>query len=366
MDRMDSNARTESDAVVVGVVNPLQGPLGIIGPSAQLCAELAAEEINRDGGILGREVKLVHIDGGAQVHEVRAEVLELAMAGRIQAVAGVHTSTVREALASAIGGAIPYIYNSLYEGGERRPGVFVTGETPETQLLPAMTLLAGERRISRWALVGNDYVWPRGTASAIREHLATTGSGILVDEMYVPLGTSDFGAHLDRLERSTATAVVVLLVGQDAVEFHRQYAERELDAKAVRLTPLMDENMLLAAGDHSCRGLYVGAGYFSSLCTSDSLDFVGRYARRFGADAPLVGTMGESCYEGLHLLAALARTAGTLDLNLVNTLSNSLVYECARGVQRLDAGHTALRTYLAEADGFDFNVLTEMTPVALG
>ncbi len=349
---MNSNARTESNAVVVGVVNPLQGPLGIIGPSAQLCAELAAEEINREGGILGREVKLVHVDGGAQVDKVRAQVLELAMAGRIQAVAGVHTSTVRESLASAIGGAIPYIYNSLYEGGERRPGVFVTGETPETQLLPAMTLLAGERRISRWALVGNDYVWPRGTANTIRGHLATTGSGSLVDEMYVPLGTSSFDAQLDRLERSTATAVVVLLVGQDAVEFHRQYAARELDAKAVRLTPLMDENMLLAAGDHSCRDLYVGAGYFSSLCTSDSLDFVGRYARRFGADAPLVGgTMGESCYEGLHLLAALARTAGTLDVNVMTTLSNSLVYECARGVQRLDAGHTAPRTYLAEATG---------------
>lgn len=363
---MMSNRKTGSDTVAVGVVNPLQGPLGIIGPSAQLCAELAAEEINREGGILGREVELVHVDGGAQVHEVRAEVLELAMTGRIQAVAGVHTSTVRESLAAAIGGAIPYIYNSLYEGGERRPGVFVTGETPQTQLLPAMTLLAHENHITCWAVIGNDYVWPRGTAGAIRAHLAATGSGTVVDEMYVPLGSSAFGPQLDRLERSPATGVVVLLVGQDAVEFHRQFADRGLHDKALRLTPLMDENMLLAAGDHTCRDLYVGAGYFSSLCTADSLDFVGRYARRFGPDAPVVGTMGESCYEGLHLLAALARAAGTLDVTAMNTLSNSLVYECARGVQHLDAGHTAPQTYLAEADGFDFNVLTEMTPVTLG
>ncbi len=365
MARVMKSSSTKSDAIVVGVVNPMQGPLGIIGPAAQMCAELAAEEINVAGGILGRELELMHLDGGAPTPAIRAEVTELVMSGSVQAIAGVHTSAVRESLMTAIGGTIPYIYNSLYEGGERTPGLFVTGETPEYQLLPALTLLSRERHIEHWALVGNDYVWPRRTAAAVQRHLAATGSGVLLGEMYTPLGSPDFGPVLDRLGRSQATGVIVLLVGQDAVEFHRQYGARGLHAKALRVTPLMDENMLLAAGAHACRDLFVGAGYFSSLHTTDSLDFISRFARRFGVESPIVGTMAESCYEGLHLLATLAGAAGTLDVAAMQTLSDTMVYECARGVQRLHAGHAAPTTYLAEVDGLEFDVLTELTPVTL-
>lgn len=357
--------QSKNDAIVIGMVNPMQGPLGIIGPSARMCAELAAEEINQSGGILGREVQLKHLDGGASIPVIQAEVTELIRSGLVQAVAGVHTSAVRQALAATVGSSVPYIYNSLYEGGEQMQGLFVTGETPEYQLLPALTLLGNERSIDRWALIGNDYIWPRRTAETIRSHLIATKSGALVAEMFTPLGACDFGAVLDRLSRSRATGVIVLLVGQDAVEFHRQYAARGLHGMALRVTPLMDENMVLAAGAQACEDLFVGAGYFSSLHTADNFDFISRYAHRFGVDSPIVGTMAESCYEGLYLLAALAQSAGTLDVAAVQRLSDTLVYECARGVQRLDRGHSTPITYLAGVDGLEFDVLTELTPVPL-
>lgn len=49
----------------VALVVPLRGPAGIFGPSAELCAQLAAEEINRAGGVLGQELRLIPVDGGA-------------------------------------------------------------------------------------------------------------------------------------------------------------------------------------------------------------------------------------------------------------------------------------------------------------
>ena len=54
--------RTRRDPLRVGLLIPLCGPAGLWGPSCQCSAELAAAEINRDGGILGREVELVLAD----------------------------------------------------------------------------------------------------------------------------------------------------------------------------------------------------------------------------------------------------------------------------------------------------------------
>jgi len=347
------------DAFSVAVVNPLQGPLGIIGPPAQLCTLLAAEEINAAGGILGREVRLVTVDGGLPPSVIAAQLHTLVSSGQAHSVIGTHTSSVRKAVAPALAGRVPYVYTSLYEGGERDPGVFVTGETPDTQLLPALTVLEQECRVRGWFLVGNDYVWPRSTARQIRAHLAADDRA-LSGEAYVPLGCNDFIAVLNRLERSSATGVVVLLVGQDAVEFHRQFADRGLHHRMVRLSPLMDENMLLATGAAASEELYVGAAYFSALPTQGSLDFTACYTRRFGPEAPVVGTMAESCYEGLHLLAALTKAAGGSSVPELCGVADNLVIAGPRGTQHFKAHHTAQQNYLAKANGLEFDVLISL------
>ena len=41
----------------VALVVPLQGPAGVFGPSCELCAHLAAEEVNAEGGVLARELR---------------------------------------------------------------------------------------------------------------------------------------------------------------------------------------------------------------------------------------------------------------------------------------------------------------------
>ena len=121
----------------VALVIPLQGPAGIFGPSCEACAELAAEEVNREGGVLGRELKFVVVDGGREPERVADEVDLLVTAGEVAAVTGWHISAVRQAIAPRVSGRVPYVYTPLYEGGERTPGVFLVGETP----LPAAAAL---------------------------------------------------------------------------------------------------------------------------------------------------------------------------------------------------------------------------------
>ncbi|MFD4576378.1 substrate-binding domain-containing protein [Streptomyces sp. NPDC058417] len=350
-----------ADGSVLGValVFPMQGPAGIFGPACELCARLAAEEVNRDGGVLGREVRLVPVDGGAPPREVADQVEALVDVGAVQGVTGWHISSVRQALAPRVAHRVPYVYTALYEGGEHTAGVFLTSETPRDQLRPAMVLLAHERRVRRWFVVGNDYVWPRRTARAAYAYAHESG-GRIDGEVYLPLGTHDFGPVLRRIERSDADAVLLLLVGSDAVRFNRAFAAHGLDARCLRLSTLMDENMLMASGPSATADLYSTAGFFASLATRDTLDFHGRYATRFGFDAPSPGSLGESCYEGVLLLAALLRGAGSLDVTAIGAKADTVSYEGPRGLLHLRGGHVRQRIYLARADGPDFDVLTEL------
>ncbi|RKE12576.1 amino acid/amide ABC transporter substrate-binding protein (HAAT family) [Catellatospora citrea] len=350
---------TLGETVHVALVFPMQGPAGIFGPTCELCAQLAVEEVNRNGGVLGRELCLVPVDGGAAPERVAAEVEALVSLGAVHGVTGWHISSVRQALAPRIAHRVPYVYTALYEGGERTEGVFLTSETPDEQLLPAMRLLAGEHRVKRWFIVGNDYVWPRRTAAAAHRYAVESGTQVC-GQAFLPLGVHGFADVLRRVERSAADAVLMLLVGNDAVRFNRAFAASGLDQRCLRLSTLMDENMLMASGAHATRGLFSTAGFFATLVTPENLDFHGQYARRFGVEAPQPGSLGESCYEGVLLLAALINRAGSLDVRAIGSGADAVTYEGPRGAIAMRRRHARQRIYLAEADRLDFNVLTQL------
>ena len=353
---------TADDSVFgVALVFPQQGPAGIFGPTCELCARLAAEEVNRAGGVLGRELRLLPVDGGAAPREIADHVEALVDLGVVQGVTGWHISSVRQALAPRIAHRVPYVYTALYEGGEHTAGVFLTSETPRDQLRPAIGLLAHERGARRWFVVGNDYVWPRRTARAAHGYARESG-GAVAGEVYLPLGTHDFEPVLRRIERSNADAVLMLLVGSDAVRFNRAFAAYGLPARCLRLSTLMDENMLMASGPSATEDLYSTAGFFASLANQDTLDFHGQYADRYGIEAPTLGSLGESCYEGVLLLAALLKGAGTLDVAAIGAAAGTVSYEGPRGLMHLRDRHVRQRIYLARADGLDFDVLTELDP----
>ncbi|OZC67593.1 hypothetical protein CH276_03885 [Rhodococcus sp. 06-470-2] len=347
----------------VGLIFPMSGPFGLVGPSSELSAQLARDELNAADGVLGLRVELISIDGGRDPAAVARQVATLLDAGALDAVAGMHTSAVRRAVIPVTVNRIPYVYTSLYEGGDRYPGLFITGETPTNQLVPALDFLVREFGRRRWAIVGNDYVWPRKSAAIAASRLRELGASVVHAE-FRPVGSTDFATSVAALERSGADGAVVLLLGDDAVYFHQQFAAAGLDARCVRLSPLMDENMLIAAGGDSTHGLYVASGYFETLATEDSLGFSARFARAFGVDAPIVGALGQSCYEGIKLLGALVNRAGTVDVGVIESISDSVSFTGARGRLSLSNGHVAQPIYLALAGEVDFEILSEIRPVA--
>lgn len=343
--------------MAVALVAPLSGPLGLAGPSSLNCALLAVEELNAADGIHGRPIELVLVDGGREPGAVADSVRELVAAGRIDAVVGMHTSAVRTAVVGVVAGKVPYVYTPPYEGGERSPGVFLCGETPIGQVWPAISWLVQRRRARRWALVGNDYIWPRQVHRAARLFLSEVGATV-VDECYLPFGVDDFGGCLSRLAAGAPDALLLSLVGEDLARFHQQFAGSRLADRVVRLSASLEENILLAMGGDSSGNLFATMGYFGALQTDANLAFAERYEARFGTEAPVLNVYGESCYEGLSLLSTLARRSPTLHPADLMAVSEGASFQGARGELTVHRRHVEQSAHLAVADGLEFRIVT--------
>ncbi|MFE6613223.1 substrate-binding domain-containing protein [Amycolatopsis sp. NPDC057786] len=351
--------RPRDDTWRVAMVVPLQGPAGLFGPSCEAITELAVHELNESGGILGRQVEAEVVDGGGTPARVADEVRRLVADGRVDAVSGWHISSIRHALAPVVADRVPYVYTSLYEGGERRSGIFCTGETPRCQIEPALRWLRDHLGARRWFVVGDDYVWPHRSTRAIHQYakdldLRVTG------EAFVGLGAGDMSTVVRKVEQSTSDGVLMLLVGQDAVRFNRAFAAHGLSDRLVRFSPLMEENMLLASGANATGNLYVSAAYFRSMVTADAMDLLGRYVGRNGPGAPALNNAAESCYEGLHTLAELVGRAGTSELPALNAAIDGVAYHGPRGTIEFRGRQADQHVHLAIADGYDFEVLTRL------
>jgi ABC-type branched-subunit amino acid transport system substrate-binding protein len=352
-DFRESGLLAASGSFRVALLIPMCGPAGIWAPSCISSAQVAAAELNRANGIGGRRVQLIMIDAAVEADEpIEETVNDLIELNAIDAIVGMHLSAVRQRLSKVVRQRIPYIYTPLYEGGETTPGLFAIGETPQEQLAPALAEIQARYHPKSWALIGNDYVWPRSSHSLAKSVLRTAGVELAM-ECYVPFGLPNMSDLVDRVEASGADAVLVSLVGQDAVNFNRLFGKRGLHRKAVRLSCALEENGLMACGRSNLERMFSVSSYFGSISTEANASFKERYYALHGDAAPALNSIGQSTYEGIHYLASLLRDFGAVWRMRTSQDLLPVIHSSGRSFARNDAAQRP-DVYLARADGINF------------
>jgi ABC-type branched-subunit amino acid transport system substrate-binding protein len=311
--------------LTLGLLAPLSGLMGVAGPSIINCAILAAEEVCME---TDTALELVLVDAGGAPDDVAREVDLLVGAGLLDGLVGAHTSNVRAAVEARLADRIPYVFTPPHELSRNTKGSVFLGSNPEEQLRQPIAWLARHRRVERWALIGNDYVWPRQVHAAATRVLRGLGQRVVMDRL-VPIGHVDVAELVEAARRVRADAILVSLVGRDGIEFHRGVTELDAGEALVRLCTALDENCLVAVGGDGSGGLYSAMPSFILQDDERHQRLLESYSARFGFIAPLPGSYAEGCYDGVHLLAALC-ASGLLQ-------SHSAV----RAVDRLFSGDTA-------------------------
>ena len=345
----------------IGLLIPLQGAAGLWGPSCESCARLAMADLNAASGVLGESVELLVLDSGASRAEV-ARLLANATApqhvtGRqpIDALVGMHPSDLRGFVSRSIPADLPYIYTPLYEGGEFAPNVFAIGETPDRLLRPGIAWMADHHRARRWFFIGNDYVWPR-MMHRVARGLVVQHGGCDVGEAYLPFGIQDYEPVLAAIKGAQPDAVLMSLLGDEAIRFNRAFAAAGLPASVERFSTAVDENVLYGIGADCTENMVVSSGYFAHLATRENDVFRERYHGLLGEAPPMQNDLGESCYEGVHYFAALAEHARSASAGAMRRAARSLPFHTsARFAGQGTARHR--KVHVAAADGLDLHVL---------
>lgn len=343
----------------IGLLIPMCGSAGLWAPSCIASAQVAVAQLNKANGICGRPVELIMIDSALEASTPVEEVINSLIDIRaIDAIVGMHISAVRQNLSKIVKQRVPYIYTPLYEGGENTKGIFAIGETPEKQLGPALEYLNDAHNIKSWALLGNDYVWPRASNYYAKHKLRDISSSVGY-EKYVPFGLNDMTGIVDELGKTNVDAVLISLVGQDAITFNRAFGDAKMHEKMIRLSCAIEENGLMASGEENLHDLYSTSSYFGALNTSANAMFKEEYFTFHGECAPVLNALGQSTYEGVQFLAGLMRAHGDDWRNKNLEDLDNITYSSVRCSTKENRVHDNSPMYLAKADGVIFNIIKQ-------
>ncbi|MET8976337.1 substrate-binding protein [Streptomyces sp. NPDC004539] len=354
-------AESDPAGPCVALLTSMSGSAGLFGRAAANCAALAVEEINADGGVDGRPVRIEVVDDHTHAGTGLARLRALDRRCALAAVVGVHSSATFDAVSRyARASGLLYLYTAANEGSPVQDGtLFRLGESVTDQLAEAVPALMRESGGRSWYLIGNDYSWPRAVCARGRRIAEEQGGGV-AGERLVRFGESSFDDVLADIEASGAELVLSSLVGWSSIDFERRLHAAGLRDRVRTLAPLLEESTrehLGAAGS----GIWSCLPYYSALDTAENTAFLHRYRAAFGPWAPAPSALAESAYEGLHLFARAARAAGSTHGGDVSRALRGLAQSGPRGrVSVGEDGRLRQNMYLAEATATGFAIRAQV------
>ncbi|MEL6520348.1 MAG: ABC transporter substrate-binding protein [Pseudomonadota bacterium] len=287
----------------LGLMLPYAGPASIWRAGSETCAMLALEECAQ----IGRKTQLFLADCGSTPAEADAAARYLAYDCGVDIVVGMQLSHQRIAVAKAFQGSVPYIFTPQYEGVDCGSCVVPIGLKDEEVLRPGIEYFTTRLGIKRWSFVGNDYLWPLQGCRVATWHISRVGAK-LVHKDFRPFG-QNFETLVSEIERSKAQAVIVGLLGQESVRFHRAFAQAGLAKRIYRFCLALDETLLWALEDWEAENIYACQPFYQGEVASFRDDLVARHRSTFGGSSPPVTSVNVGLYDGVRLALQVANYA---------------------------------------------------------
>src|SRR5256886_6895967 len=200
-------------SVKVGMIAEETGALSFMGRANANVARMVTDEINANGGLLGRKIELYLEDGATTDAVAEAKAAKLVSQDKVDVIVGGIYSSTRQAIKgpAVVKGRTLYIYPEQYEGQECDPLIFCTGPVPAQQLDPLIPWLMQQTGAKKFYLPSADYIWPHTMNKRVRQ-VVTAQGGSIVGEEYFPLDHTDYSKTVDKIASSGAQVVFNTIV----------------------------------------------------------------------------------------------------------------------------------------------------------
>jgi branched-chain amino acid transport system substrate-binding protein len=348
-----------NDAWNVGLLFSHSGVADLPETGHALGVKLAVAEINRSGGVLGREIGIISYDPAGDPTKYRHYAERLMTEDAVSVIFGCHTSDTRKLVLRTVERRNGLLwYPSSYEGFEYSPNILYAGAVASQCIFPLADYVMSEYG-GRAYFAGSDYIFPHETNRVMRD-LVEARSGTVVAESYLPLSASR--SALERLiidiRRHQPDFVFSTLVGTAGQAFLRMYHDAGFDGCAQPVVSMsMAEAETARVGAERCVGMITASSYFSSLDIPSNRRFRAMADQHSEPVQPL-SMWTASSYAQTHIFAKALRITQSLDTDLLLQAVAGMEFDAPEGTVMIDAdnNHAWLTPRIGRANaagGFD-------------
>jgi ABC-type branched-subunit amino acid transport system substrate-binding protein len=306
----ESAGGSSEDAFKIGLIAPVTGPVVAEGIALQRGFELAVEKINAEGGVLGQPVEFVFVDDEANaskstqlaqrlINQDKVDFLFGTIPGDTAGAVAEVSDEAQVPFATAIMGDAPFCGEYFFSFGE-----------PDQTMLEGLVPHMLEEYGTDVALVGSDYVFPRGYNAKARAMIEEAGGTVVLEE-YSPLGTTDWQPIVGKLASASPDWILSPVVGGDAVGLVTQADQAGLLAETgfTGISLIQDYYPSLTT---RTEGMVVSGRYSDQLEGEANAEFVADYREAYDFQDP-IPSVAANAYEGVQAIARAVETAGTTD-----------------------------------------------------
>jgi len=328
-----------SGPIKVGVVLPLTGPMSGVGNMMKEGLTMYYEACGKKAA--GRPIELIIEDTqGAPANNV-TKLRKLIVRDQVHVGMGGFLASTGYALSPLIhSNKLPFLAPVFSSDDltqrDYNPYLIRTGWTSSQPAHPLGEYVYKKLGYKKIACVANDYAFGYEGVGGFQRTFEEAG-GQIVQKIWPPLGTEDFGSYLTSIKKDV-DAVYVQIVGPSAIQAVQQYKESGMWEKAgpmIGFEPTTDEFVLRKMGPEAV-GIVSALFYSAAIETPENEEFVSTYNKKYNK---IPGYFAESSYVAMRFIKEAAEALdGKVDdrEEFTKALKKVELKDAPRGPVKLD------------------------------
>jgi branched-chain amino acid transport system substrate-binding protein len=304
-----------AQTILIGLSSPITGPAATAAMWERWGVDLAVDEVNGAGGLLGRKIEILQLDNHCNPSEA-VNVANKLIEAKVVAIVGAHCSSatlatmplIKDAKIPMVGGvaSAPNISDQSGVGGN--PWIFRINPT-DKDMMNALGLYLGKSTgFKKVAVVAEDSDFGRGGVDAFKPVAQANGIAILSTDIH-PQSMPDFTSILTRIQQERPDAIALFQLGGDQLNLLRSAMQLGLHIPYTGRAELGGANVqIIEAG--GMEGSVSVWGYSQSVDTPANIAFVKAIQQR-DKSIPYLQTWAG--YDSLKIIAQAIQAAGTVD-----------------------------------------------------
>ena len=348
-----------SNPITIGISLSLTGGNQSDGVATKQGYQLWADTVNKQGGVLGRPVKLVTLDDKSDPTIVAKNYETLISTDHVDLVFGPF-STLMTKPASVVANSHGY---AMIEGEGGGPSVFTRGlhnifdvSLPVVNNLSTFALfvlsLPRAIRPKTAAYLTEDDPFTQPQVDLARSLLEQGGVQTVAYKVYSATSTKNYTSYADAAIQSNADVVVMGTLLPDASAFINRFRQKNYNPKAIVATagPDLGNDFVKAVGGVAgTEGVFVPNGWYPEANTFQNAQMVNDYLAQYGGTADAInGDVAEAYSVGQVLQQAATKINSINNAALMKELHSGATFASVQGSVQFDptGQNTLAQAYL--------------------